>query len=71
MLELHGAQTFCGEMSRIEQAKGNKSGHLSEMQPKGTLCNKMPREKYIQTPVNGDNQRCPEFKEKTQLGVAN
>jgi hypothetical protein len=54
-----------------KQAKRNKSCHLSEMQPKGTLCNKMSREKYIQSPVNGDNQRCPEFKEKTQPGVAN
>jgi hypothetical protein len=71
MLELKGARTLCEGMSRTKQAKGNRSGHLSEMQPKGTLCKEMRREKYFKTSVNWDNRRCHEYKEKTQQDVIN
>jgi hypothetical protein len=40
-------------MSRTKHAKGKISGHLSEMQPKGTLCKEMQGEKHFKTSENG------------------
>jgi hypothetical protein len=71
MLELQGAWTLCEGMSRTKHAKGNRSGHLSEMQPKGTLLQGDEKRKALQDFRRWDNCRGSHYKEKTQQGVTN
>jgi hypothetical protein len=41
------------------------------MQSKGTLCKKMHRKKYNESPVRWNTGGFRKYKEKTQQGVAN